>query len=85
MEAIISCRLVLNLRRLSHSSSTQMSRSENQISVVDLQFATNGLLGNIGAPLRSTEEEMDDFDEDIGVDYSESIESCNSDDGITAV
>ena len=60
---MISCRLVLNLRRLSHSP---LEQSLNHISAIDLNFTANGFLGNIGAPLRSADEERVDFDDDIG-------------------
>ena len=62
IETILSCRLVLNLRRISRVRSGQGTGS------YDLQFASNAFLGNIGAPLRSADEERDDFNNDIDDD-----------------
>jgi len=62
VENILSCRLVLNLRRLSHSSSNQSVKS---VSTPDLLFTASGILGNIGEPLRTPHEERIDFEEDI--------------------
>ena len=62
METILSCRLVLNLRRLSRSSP---DRSIKSPSTPDQLFTTNGVLGNIGEPLRSADEERIDHEEDL--------------------
>ena len=74
VENILSCRLVLNLRRLSHSSSNQSVKS---VSTPDLLFTASGILGNIGEPLRTEHEEMIDFEEDV--------EPCNCDVCPTAI
>jgi len=49
LETILTCRLVLNLKRLSSPS--------RNISAPTIQFASNRFLGNIGAPLRDSDEE----------------------------
>ena len=54
IETILSCRLVLNLRRVAHQQQGQLSAGQ---STFQLQFASNGFLGNIGAPLRSIDDE----------------------------
>ena len=73
---MLSCRLVLNLRRLPRILQRQGDqRSTWQSTTINdsgLRFATNTLLGNIGAPLRSgddTDIEEEDGDDDGGVGY----------------
>ena len=62
VEALLSCRLVLNLKRRNHgghnTSFEQLSTFRGQ------KFTNEVVLGNIGAPLRSVDEEWDDFIED---------------------
>ena len=70
IETILSCRLVLNLRRMSRVQSGQNTLAGQASGLCDLQFTSNAFLGNIGAPLRSIDEEWDDFDGDINDETS---------------
>ena len=49
---MLTCRLVLRLKRSTIVPSTT--------SVPTIQFASNGILGNIGAPLRDFEDESEE-------------------------
>ena len=63
VEALLSCRLVLNLKR---RSQRDQNTSLGRVSSLRVQNFTNEVvLGNIGAPLRDADEEwVDDFVED---------------------
>ena len=55
--------MVLNLRHLQHA---RMDSIENRSrSISGLKFATSAFLGNIGAPLRDGNDELEDNPEDI--------------------
>ena len=66
MEALLSCRLVLNLRRVSHSEPDQGFPRISAINIKELQFTSNGFLGNIGASLRDEGEDGDGVITDEG-------------------
>ncbi|TDL16090.1 hypothetical protein BD410DRAFT_650112 [Rickenella mellea] len=67
---ILINRLVLNLRQVSHLKTGNASTLGAIDTIQEPAFATNSLLGNIGAPLRvGPEEDYDDDEiEDIRVD-----------------
>ena len=71
METILSCRLVLNLRRLSRSSPNGNIAS---FSTPDELLTTNGILGNIGEPLRSADEGR--------IDHEKELMLCDCNDGV---
>ncbi|KAF5389713.1 hypothetical protein D9757_005948 [Collybiopsis confluens] len=58
---ILISRLVLNLRAF---SSLEETRSQRITTISGMNFATNRMLGNIGAPLQSGEEEQEE-EEDV--------------------
>lgn len=72
LETILSSRLLLNLRRLSDLETNQTTiriSASNEV-----QFVANSFLGNIGAPLRSADEERDDLIVDGGDIFERSNE-----------
>ena len=72
VEALLSCRLVLNLKRRSQRDQNSFGR----ISSIRVQEFTNEVvLGNIGAPLRDPDEERDDFMEDTDEVLDEDVVS----------
>ena len=61
---ILTCRLVLNLRRVARerytvSLSGDIGLGQELSTIPQLQFATNRFLGNIGAPLRNDEQDSE--------------------------
>jgi len=55
LEAILICRLVLNLRRVpreQYLASVDLRLSRDQSTIPQMRFVTSQFLGNIGAPLR---------------------------------
>ncbi|TDL18650.1 hypothetical protein BD410DRAFT_842682 [Rickenella mellea] len=65
LTVILINRLVLNLRQVSHfqegTTTTRGTADTNQ----ELAFATNSLLGNIGAPLRMGPEDEEEIELDL--------------------
>ncbi|TDL16072.1 hypothetical protein BD410DRAFT_649016 [Rickenella mellea] len=74
---ILTCRLVLNLRQVSHTPELQ-STSSGQIGTMteEPEFATNSILGNLGAPLRIGPE-FDDEDE-VPIDDQMPLETLDA-------
>ena len=69
VETLLSCRLVLNLKRLSQRD---QNISLGRISSFRAQKLTNEVvLGNIGAPLRDADEEWNVYMEAIDEDHEE--------------
>ena len=72
---MLTCRLVLNLRRVPRDSDQRVSRSigvgQQQSVVPQMQFAARPFLGNIGAPLR---EDGDSLGDETEGDASEELE-----------
>ena len=71
---MLSCRLVLNLRRLprilQRQGGQRSTRQSTTINDNGLQFSTNALLGNIGAPLRSGDDtDVEGDDDGDSADY----------------
>ncbi|TDL16650.1 hypothetical protein BD410DRAFT_831953 [Rickenella mellea] len=77
LTVILINRLVLSLRRVSHKHFGNVPTHGAIGTIEEPAFATNSLLGNIGAPLRMGSEE--DESEEISVDdEAEAIEECRT-------
>ncbi|TDL16095.1 hypothetical protein BD410DRAFT_795727 [Rickenella mellea] len=70
-------RLVLNLRQVSHVQEGNAPTLCAIGTIPEPTFATNSILGNIGAPLRVGAEDDYEIDEIDGDDEGEVIEECS--------
>ncbi|TDL16065.1 hypothetical protein BD410DRAFT_808387 [Rickenella mellea] len=75
---VLTCRLVLNLRQVSRTPKLQTISLLDAGPQEEPEFATNSILGNIGAPLRIGREVDDEEDLESPVDDQISLEAVDT-------